>query len=431
MKKLGLALLVVLFIFTHAALVFGEVDPVFEPDSPERTQAVQVEVRDLLDKYLKEQGWVEGPNQHNGQTIFVSTGIGVIHAPAASPEIVDARVNAYDIAMLRAKQDMTEHMGQTIETEAVLAYSEGNLRKLDSLGAVNSETPTILDKVGMLLHASLDAQLAKRSSHSKMEPEEIKKVARASEEFQRLTRILGQATINGLQAYKVIEHIPSQGQGQIGVVAIYSPRLARMAFALASGTPVPETTPRQPLLEQIPADTDVLMSSFGVSQRINENGEFVLVAFGQARPATSSTQSRLMAERRARAQALGALRSFAGESVHLVYDLLEAQTVQEYVNMTSSYANESAYRETIQTSADAMQISGVDLLRRWNTKHPATGTDIVGVVLTWSPSQHAQAQSFRQGMRREADQSVNQPLQPNTSGGGMTREGLSGDPDGI
>lgn len=416
-------------IFLVVAAAFADDDAVFAPEAGTITMEQQIDMRGLLDDYLKTQNWMEGPNQKAGETIFVATGIGVIQVSSTSADIVSARLAAYDKAMLRAKQAMTEYLGIQIQTEATLAYAEGKLKKLTVLDA---GTPSLMDKFLALINATLDDMLAnKGAAKVDMSADEIEKLAKTSEEYQRLTRTMAQAISAGLQAYKVIEQQSRGGKGEIGVVAVYSPKLMRMAYALASDTAVARTTPKKPLAEQIPNDTALLISSYGTSQRIDENGDYVLVAFGQAHPVTQSAQSRLMAERKARTQALGYLRSFAGESVSVVTDLLEAESTKEYENNTASYDNESSYRESIRTKADAMNISGVDLLRRWQAVHPESGTDICGVVLVWSPGRSAQAHQFEKGIRNDIDKAVNNPPNTKVPAQGAAKEGIEGDPDGI
>ncbi|NCD35070.1 MAG: hypothetical protein EOL87_16840 [Spartobacteria bacterium] len=405
-------------------------DTVFGPDSASVETESHTSVSALLDEYVANQNWTLGENRRNGEAFFVATGVGIIQASPSSPDIIDARVNAYDMGMLRAKQMLAEYLGQRVQTEATLSYAEGNIQRLDS---VDYAEPTIMQKINQLLHLKLDELLEQNGKkRADVTKDELLSMARASEEYQRLTRSSAEAMVAGLQSYKVIENMPSSGQGQIGVVAIYSPKLMRMAYALASGTALEKATPKSPLSEQIPNKPEILVSSFGVSQRIDENGDFVLVSFGQAQPVTPSERSMIMAERKARLQALGFLRSFAGESVTLMSDLLAAQTSTEYENMTSSYSNDSAYREHINTRADALNIAGVETLRRWREPTTAMGVSACGVVLVWSPARHAKAQQFGAQMRQQSHEIMSRPKSGDVPPpSGYSREGLEGDPDAF
>lgn len=248
----------------------------------------------------------------------------------------------------------------------------------------------------------------------------------ATEEFREFTQTAARSTIAGLQAYKVIEAKADGHSCKLAVIAIHSELLGRMASVL-SGRPLslPAKTPKKPIIDQVPKDTDVLLATMGVQQRIDENGNLVLLAYGQAAPRTASDRSIDAAYNKARTQAMGLLRSFAGESAYVATALLNAETSQEFDDESRAYANESAYEEKISTVAEKMNIAGIATVKRWQAQHPLSdGKPIVGTVVSWSPDSAALAKDA------VGDMMVEDPGAPGTSGKYMNK-GESADDDGF
>ena len=166
---------------------------------------------------------------------------------------------------------------------------------------------------------------------------------------------------------------------------------------LVGGT-IPNGIPKKPIAQQIPTDKVVLLTTFGVQQKLNENGELVLVAFGQEGAVSSSQTSANAASRKAQLNAFAAIREFAGENVSVGSDMLNAETTTEYENAAEEYKNSSAFAEKIKATAAKMKISGITTLKRWQAKHPISGQYVYGVICTWSPSSAARATALKATM---------------------------------
>ncbi len=392
-------------------------------------------MREEIEEVLKSQGWVEGPNRVQGSIIFVATGIGVVHKGPGVKGHNDSRNAAFDKAMLRAKQFMAEFMGEKIATQSVLSYSEGTgTQTLLEMGIPQ----TLAEKVHALAHAKLDSMLA---DHGVVEPRRVQqndlmKLATSSEEYKRLTLQFAEAMLVGCQLYQVIENYTSTGEGQMGVILVHSPRLAEMAYAMVTGGDMPRAEPKAPLIDQLPQEPSNLLRNLGVSQRINEKGEYVLVSFGQATSITSSSQSQLMAERKARMQSMGQLRSFAGESVSIMTSLLESETVYEFEMQQKTRQQGGGIAEVVQTHAGALQIEGAQILRRWQFVNPDSGEQVIGVVMTWSPQQRDQVRKVRDAILSQ-ERTENTPGHAPKNNGSRfssesnTHKGINGDPDAF
>jgi hypothetical protein len=363
----------------------GAPPPEFQDPGPAEISVEETDVRSMTDDFLASKGWSEGLNSRGGRNFFVSVGVATIGAAPGSREFDSARINAFGRAMLAAKKDLTELHGVEIRNSVNSAYKEGDFP--EEIAKRNAK-PTLLEKATLLAHAKLDALLKKEGIEDpRSATEEQVQVILTSEVYRSLTESLARSTISGFQTYKVLESKVDGRSCQIAVVAIQSELLGQMASSLA-GAPLvlPAKTPKRPILEQLPKDERVLLTTMGIQQKIDENGQLVLLAFGQAAARTSSDRSLDAAYEKARIQALGMLRSFAGENAFTSSRLLEAETTEEYADGTSSYNNDSAFEQVILTTADSLNISGIASIKRWSAVHPlGQGIPTAGVVVAWSP----------------------------------------------
>lgn len=374
------------------------------------------DVRDDVQAFLASKGWTEGINRGGGRDFFLAVGVATIPVQAGSRDFNSARINAFGRAMLNAKQELTEYHGVEIRTAASLAYQEGLMP--EERDAAN-QAPSLLDKAKRLAHAKLDALLREDGlvRPEEASKEDIQEVL-TSETYRSLTETLAQSTIAGLQAFKVFESKADGHHCQVAVLAIQSELLGQMAASLnGHRINLPTRTPKRPIGEQIPTDPEAILTTMGVQQRVDENGELVVLAYGQAAPRTASDRSVEMAYSKARQQALGLLRSFAGENAYVSSVLLNAETSEEFADGASSYQNEEAYRLNISTQADALKIAGIATVKRWRAVHPlGDGTPTVGVVVGWSP-----------GMAALAEESLDDAMEA----GAHSSSGAAADDDGF
>lgn len=401
MKKYVLTLLVILM--SHSISFGSGTTPEFQVDQKAPAYPENRTVRDEISDFLIGNGFSEGLNsRQSGGDFFIAVGTGTIQAPRNSSAYLSSRNNAFEKAMLAAKKQMTEFIGVEIQRDLLSDYTEGEnpaLRKQHNAEAMAS--PDIFDKTTALVNAKLDKMLEEEGVDlSRPVPEDVVKKAVTSEVFEKFTRTAAKARVVGMQAMKVFEASPDGQKGQIGVIAVYSDKLHKMANALFSGngSGVPEGIPKRPIREQLPNDTNVLLSTFGVQQKTDENGRLVLVAFGQGVPRTASPRSIDAAYEKAKMEAMGALRSFAGEIASVESDLYEFESVQEFEDGMEKYESESYYREKIQTHADALKISGITKVTSWDALHPLVNKKVAGVVIAWSPENAAKATNLGEKM---------------------------------
>lgn len=357
-------------------------------------------VQDIVSEYLSSKGMTEGENtKRDGSSYYVAVGYGVIQAPLDSRSYGDSRVNAYNKAMLDAKAKMAEYLELAIRTETEHDYAEGNFggneeAERDELSIGSKIKRLVVAKLDDALRAEgLDPDAADRAARERVAKKQLN-----GDLYKKAISVAARAEITGMQVMCSFEGVPAGEKGQIGVVAVWSPKLQAMARSLSLGGKLPSGVGKRPIKEQIPADKEVLLSTFGVQQKIDENGNLVLIGFGQAGAVSDSPTSANAARNKAKMQAMAAIREFAGESVAVETAALNAESVEEFENAAESYEDVSAYRQNVEAVAKSLKISGIATIKNWEAKHPLTGRMVYGAVCSWSPESAARAQSMKRAM---------------------------------
>ena len=385
-------------VFAAACVAMGmvmaqEPAPAPEAMAQEKCAIEEKDVDTMMDEFISSKGWNEGLNtKPDGSKFFIAKGSGVIQAPRNSQQYISSRVNAFNKAMLEAKKAMVEYLGVDIVTETQKAYAEGS--------AVNPK-PTEAQEVAGKLKQFLFAKINKKLAEEGIDPIKNPAAAKAalgkqlnSEQYKKMISTMARAQVLGFQACCTFEGTPSDGKGEIGVVAIWSPKLQAMAASIVTGAPVPPVGAKRPIRDQISSDPATLISTFGVQQRIDETGDLVLVAFGQAGGVSESKMSGKAAQTKARQNAMAAIREFAGEQVAVATDTLEAESTEEFENGAEVYENESSMKEKIAATAARMNIAGIAPLKNFKFKHPINGKMVYGSIVTWCPKQARQARDL-------------------------------------
>ena len=197
---------------------------------------------------------------------------------------------------------------------------------------------------------------------------------------------------------------------EIGVVAIWSPKLAELADAMVSGRQI-VTEPGKPLAERIPSDRAKLLNTFGTQVVVDEHGEMVLVSYGQSAPRSSSGMSIRMARNNARLMAETQIRAFAEEEVAFNAATDEAEKTMDLEGMGQVYVDESTAADFRKTYAKSMTLSGITQYTTWNAKHPQSGKIIYGSICVWSPSQALVGKALREGWKSKEGPPPNRPPQ--------------------
>ena len=379
-------------------------------DAPSEGEiSTEYNIDQILTRYLEKTKKTRGKNyRSDGSFFYVQCGTGTIAAPTTHRSYNESRVRAFEKAMLQAKSDLAKMLQVDLGSAAIYKSVEHapspeaslEAQVAQALAALPDES--VCGKVVSLIHKKLDNALAKEgydASQAKADYAAAK--ARmdslvSSTNFQRDAAAAASMMLSGVQAFYTVEVQNKTGNGEIGVVAIWSPALADMAASLTDGRSVANKAPKQPIIQQIPSDPKVLLSTFGVQQKINERGELVLVSFGQAAALTKSTDSKQNAYRKAALLAQVQIRNFAGEAVRMEENRQEAETTEDFENAElPNYLDESSYQTFQKTVAAKMTCNGIQELTRWSAVHPISGKPVYGVICTWSPQSADEARRVK------------------------------------
>ena len=446
-KTLGIGILL-------AGLAFTCPSNAQEPTSTEAgsSEVVEMSADDKIQEFLSNKDWNDGPNKDG--KLFVSVGVGVILAKPGEKDYLFARNNAFKKAMLNAKQGMVGWLGKSISRSITQSYSEPQYVEAQQAEVENlkgEEELGMWDKTTLIIHSELDTMLGDRGvdldtdKGKEAAAAEVKRII-ASESFSDTITTVACNEIAGLTAYKIFECQPSGKQGEIGVICVYSEKTREMANALLGKGGVPEKKKgKQPLIDQI--NKDQLVCTFGVQQRIDENGDIAILAFAHGIPTSESTRAKNTAKKKAMRAAEGEIRSFAGEMVAMGSVLDSAESYQELENAAGEtsqvYESLESYEEYTDSMAAELMISGISRLYSKEVTHPLSGEKFYVVVMKWSPTDADNANVLRgtlakmsgseggSGRTKTTPKKDSEKVKSGGTGAGGSDEGQEGDDDAF
>jgi hypothetical protein len=205
--------------------------------------------------------------------------------------------------------------------------------------------------------------------------------------------------------------VKAEEQGEICMVALYSPKTMAMADAIFSDPSLaPAGTPNKPIEEQIPSwktpeGVSQLLSTFGTEMLRDENGQFHVIAFAQSAPKTKSKTSKNLAVQKARLRAEGELRSFAQEYVVLNDAIENHESAEELTDAMQNYESSEAFEKRLSSISGPIKINGIRQLGVWGAKHPLTGQIIIGSIVSWSPDGAISAKEMKSQLNSRAKSS--------------------------
>jgi hypothetical protein len=198
----------------------------------------------------------------------------------------------------------------------------------------------------------------------------------------------------------VAESVKAGKQGQICVVALYSPKTMAMADAIfGNESMAPAGAPEKPIREQIADWTRTegiqkLLSTFGTEMLRDEQGQFHLVAYAQSAPQSESSTSLKVAMDKARLKAEGELRAFGQEYAAFASALQSREKTEELVDGMNSYESSEAWEQRLKSFSPPKSMNGITAVGTWAAKHPLTNQVIVGSIVRWSPGDSRDARKL-------------------------------------
>jgi hypothetical protein len=315
--------------------------------------------------------------------------------------------------MFQARKELVKFMTAKVSATVESLYREGDIVKelAKSRAEKVVDQPGLVQKVALLASSYIDEELksrgvdfgqqqaaqadADRQNQIALARKEAEELVTTSE-FKSAVESIAASEVSAIQAYRIFEYIPAGGKGSIAVVAVQSDRSAQLQRALLGLGEAPSGAPKEPISKWAAAQgAENLLYTFGCQPRINENGELVLVAFGQGSPIGNTERQVDAAEKKAAQNAEREARMFLGAAVMSQEQQIEAATLKEFADDTAVYQSQSSYEERLSARADRLDMPGGLRSFRWKMKHPLSPKVTVGVVYVYSVSEALNANKIR------------------------------------
>jgi hypothetical protein len=374
-------------------------------------------VRSRMDKFIREQGLREvkdNKKDEDGRMVLIDFATATISASPNDPNFVNARINAFNKAMLAAKGQCAEFQKTLVATEAILdtglppaerAKADADQLKREGLAqegamkvaqALNSDVKSrgnLLQSVQTaalygekLISDKMKEEIRKKGlDPSKPVDQQVAKSIAETQSFKNAVATVAAARCTGIKAMASFEQNPTSGQGSVGVVTVWSEKLHAIADAIVTNQwdLIRKGEPGKTIAEHIPDDLRTLLTTYGVQMVRDEKGEYVILAYAQAQPRTKNQQSVDTAYEVAKTRSMGLIRSFMGEAVEVNRQLLDAEVSTVFTDESTRYQDDSSFSKTVKAVGDALPISGMTVAHEWETMHPANNGPVVGVVMQW------------------------------------------------
>ena len=405
----GLVALAFSLTLNHAA-VFADTDSAETASATAEESSyedAETMVARMIDEWLGEDA---GRAFKRKEDLNLVQGTALVVLNASDERWGKARALAFQNAFIQAMGDYVSSIRQSVSVSIARDYFEEDIPEAELVyqegEAPDSYVERIVRKTAVLAEHALDRKLA----DSGMSEDEIRRLTTPvqkrtalSESIKRKTLTTAFGSAAGLIPVKTFEAVDDEGNSAIGVVAVYSENMRRIADRTAKGRtvrPDPDRA-RSPIGDQIASfGKDELPSEFGVRVMWDEQGYPAIVSFGQWGWSPSGLSKRKRALRRkfamkqaendARANMtvfLNAAARFTEES-NVGADMEEAFNLPRGGVPEEIEVSEMADRlvETARVKAK-VALTGYTQERTWSARHPLLEEqEIVGMVAYWSPA---------------------------------------------
>ena len=394
--------------------------------------------KDAAYNWLMAEGLEEGRNVYKGKLLYISVGSAAVNATPQDESYIDSRYLAFQRAALEAKAKTAIYLGVDLTTERGSSEREINPAERAALKNIYETSDTlqqnaeemgvsgrinsILKKASRLTEAKLDEAL--KESGVDLEKEKERREARKAARRDRLQnlRSISDASVKAaasafaeVQGTQVIQAFEGSYHGnyQVVVVTLWSKNLERMVKMMQYGAApmqMPKKQAKDVVVRQLPDKDHELACLTGVRAYINQRGEHVLLAFGQAGVEVVGGRADKAFERaedQARLRAMGALRNFMGERVAFSANEELREALALYASDYQGGGGESEYHaisqfnQMIEAQAEKQRITGAYSVYYRELKHPFTDRPMVLKVLAWSPESQAMAEDVQQMIQQE------------------------------
>jgi hypothetical protein len=374
-------------------------------------------VRSRMDKFIREQGLrdvKDNKKDEAGRMVLIDFATGTIAASPSDPNFVNARIAAFNKALLNAKSQCAEFQKTVVSTEAVMdtglpaaerakadaeqlkregMTQEGATKVAQALNADlkgRANMPQAIQTAALygekILGNKMSEEIRKKGlDPSKPVDQQVAKAIAESQSFKNAVSTVAAARCTGIKVMASFEQNPSSGQGQIGIVTVWSEKLHAIADAIVTNhwELIQRGEPGKTIAEHVPNDVRTLLTTYGAQLVRDEKGDYVVLAYAQAQPRTKNQQSIDTAYEVAKTRGYGLIRSFMGEAVETNRELLDAEVSTVFTDESTRYQEESSFSRSIKAVGEKLPISGMTVAHEWETLHPSNNGPVVGMVIQW------------------------------------------------
>jgi hypothetical protein len=399
-----------IFYFSHMGAVVAQVNM---PEAEGEMSLALSLPGGACEDWLSGKGWMPGKVMIGSKRVFFGVGSQAVNAPPGHPNYITARQNAYDMAELKGKADLAKSIAAEIKQDTKAAVIEGKFSKgpkptpqVDSRGENEKLVGSSWNKALKLLNVELDQALKKRGVTKEKKltqaaiAKEIDKVL-SETNFSKIVEVASKAQLKGIRRFYVNENAAKGKQAVICVVILQSAKNERIADAVLSGNAslAPKGKPGKPIMQALPnkktnAGLKLLMTSYGIETRRDENGGFWLISYAQHGARGKRPNQLASANGFAVSRAMGQLRAYIGEQMAVKTKTENSETAKELENNLNSYNFNNAKREEFQSKSAMAKITGISTLMKWAALHPITKQPIGGAVVGWNATNMADMQDI-------------------------------------
>ena len=382
--------------------------------------------RQMATDFLSSSGLVQGFDSTTNR--FVAIGSATMPCDASNSEKFQLSRNAtFERAMVDVKTQMAKYLKQEISTAVSSIYKEpktgDQVEKLNAATApAQAPASSVAGQASPLGDVQIKAKvdvwgvqfdvssmgadralnLAQEEANNqnidltKPDAPEKMKVLLSSDSFSKAVEVISKQEVVAVQCFQSFESIQN-GECMVAVIGVVSPKSMAMAAAILGSGEAPKGEKKESIKDWLNTlkTSGKLLYTRGIIQRADENGDIVLISFGQAAPRTDGGRSMDAAFGKATTNADGSLRQFAGELVLCSSSNEEGYTLKEFDDKTKDFQSESAYEEKYKAVAQGLEVSGFAEKMREEVVHPSGNQKVAIVVKEWNLKNSQQANVLR------------------------------------
>ena len=392
----------------------------------------------LADRHLE-----EGRNFKKGKLLYISVGTSSVRAKPSDKGFIDSRFLAFQRAELIAKAKVAIFLGTDLTTARGASEREINpeeraaledivntsstLKENTRLMKVSDTIYDLFEKAKTLAGAKLDQAIKDTGTDTSERLQEIdqEKVSKkAKREKSGRLRNISEASlkaaasafseVQGTQVIQTFEGSYKDGY-KVVVITLWSQNLQKLVDSMLAGTApygLSRNSAKKEVAAQLPKNQKELACMTGVRAFINQDGEHVLLAFGQAGVEVVGGRKDMayeLAGKKARLRAMAAMRSFMGEKVAFQANEELAEVLALYADEydggegEQEYKSISQFHEKIQAVSAKKKLTGLHGLLTRELVHPFTDKPMVIKIMAWSPSSQAMSKQVKQAIEQKSE----------------------------